>query len=279
MQINRIFFGLAILVIAAKSYSQELFISTESASNMPARAYGIRLSSDNFAQDHSLKSRTDLEFMYGFFSDLMMHVMAHASNYYGSYNFNNFGLYAKYRLFSDDGFKSHFRIAAFAQTAFGPQRNAFPDIELHGGNSGLETGLIFTVLENRLALSSTLGAIMLVPDLHVSPAMTISKVMNYDYSLSAGYLVYPSQYKSYKDINLNLYAELLGKYISYDQTEPGMTMSMPHHGTVLDLAVGPQIIINSISRIDLAVRTRLISGVEGFPKPSVFLRFEQMFYP
>lgn len=278
MKIRKIFIAAALLFYAGISYSQELFISTESASNMPAQSFGIRLGSENFFADHSLKSRTDLDLMYGFSSFLMGHVHAHASNYYGSYGFNNFGIYAKYRLYSDDGFKSHFRIAAFAQASFGPQRNTFADLELQGGNSGLETGLIFTILENRLALSSTLGVIALVPDLHPPLMPAYENIKNYNYSLSAGYLVYPPQYTSYNDINLNLYAELLGKYISFDQNQPGMTMTMPHHATVLDLAVGPQIIINSISRIDLAIRTRLISGVEGFPKPSVYLRLEQMFY-
>jgi hypothetical protein len=263
-------------ILASTSSAQELFINTEPASNMPRNSFGLRIGSESFSQGNQLKSRTDLELMYEETGNLMTIAMLHASNYYGNYNYNNFGVYAKYRLYTDDGFKQHFRVAAYAQAAFGAQRNTFADLMLDGGNSGLNAGLIFTLLENHLALSSTLGAIMLVPTVNSAPGIAFQNVHNYSYSLSAGYLIYPSQYANFNDLNVNLYAELLGKYITYDKSESG-TIN-PEHGNVLDLAIGPQVIINSISRIDLSVRYRLISGVESFPTPSIFIRYEQMFY-
>jgi hypothetical protein len=266
------FFGF----LASTSSAQELFINTEPASNMPRNSLGLRIGSESFSEGNEIKSRTDLEIMYEETGNLMTTAMLHASNYYGDYNYNNFGLYAKYRLYTDDGFKEHFRIAAFAHAAFGAQRNTFADIMLNGGNSGLDAGFIFTLLENHLALSSTLSAITLVPSVNSAPSITFQHVQNYDYSLSAGYLIYPEQYASYNDLNFNFYAELLGKYITYDKSEADIANS--EHGSVLDLAIGPQVILNSITRIDLSVRYRLISGVESFPTPSVFLRFEQMFY-
>jgi len=269
--------------LAGNSSAQELFINSEPASNMPRNSFGLRIGSESFSQASALKSRTDLELMYEENANLMTTAMLHASNYYGSYQYNNFGLYAKYRIYTDDGFKQHFRVAAYAEAAFGPQRNTFADIMLDGGNSGLNAGLIFTLLENHLALSSTLGAIMLVPNEAV-----YTDIKNYLFSLSAGYLIYPSLYESYHDLNINFYAELLGKYITYDK--PGVVNYTPIAGEnpdpptvherniVLDLAIGPQVIINSISRIDLSVRMRLISEVESFPTPAVLIRFEQMFY-
>jgi hypothetical protein len=267
---------LLIILFAGKSSAQELFINTEPASNMPTHSYGFTIGSESFGKSGSIYTRNDLEFMYEETSLLMTHVMIHASNYYGSYGYNNFGMYAKYRIYTDDGFKEHFRIALYALGAIGVQRNTFADVMLDGGNRGLETGAIFTLLQNRFALSSTLGAITFVPDVSAAPGITFQNVRNYDYSLSAGYLIYPDHYESYKDLNVNLYAELLGKYITYNKAEAGNITA--EHGTVLDLAIGPQLIINSIWRIDLAVRARLISGVESFPKPSVLLRYEQMFY-
>src|SRR4051812_602466 len=99
---SRVLIGVIILASfqLRSSFAQELFINTEPASNMPRYSYGFRLGSENFLEDHALKSRTDLEFMYGFSADLMAHVTAHASNFYGSYNFNNFGVYGKYRLYT-----------------------------------------------------------------------------------------------------------------------------------------------------------------------------------
>jgi hypothetical protein len=269
-----------IFLCTQQSFAQELFISTEPASNMPRYSYGFRVSSESFAQDKLFKSRTDFEAMYGFSGNLMGHVMISASNFYGNYEYNNFGLYAKYRLYTDDGFKSHFRIAAYAHAAFGKQRNTFADIELRGGNTGLETGLIFTILKDHLALSSTLGAITFVPDINTGiydqHDVIYTNVKNYLFSLSAGYLVYPKEYSNYSDLNVNVYAELMGKYITYEI--PDLDFASHEHGMVLDLAIGPQIIINSISRLDLAITTRVISEVEGFPKPSFLLRYEQMFY-
>jgi hypothetical protein len=264
------------LLLVGKSYAQELFINTEPASNMPRYSYGFRLSSESFDKGSVLYTRTDFAAMYEFTADFMAHVLVHASNYYGNYGYNNFELYGQYRLYIDDGFKSHFRISAYTEGAVGPPRNTYAEIMLDGGSSGLNSGLIFTLLQNKFALSSTLGVITLVPEVNAAPGITFQKVTNYDYSLSAGYLLYPAQYRSYKDLNLNLYVELLGKYITYNKAEAGVVTGK--HGTVLDLAVGPQIIINSISRFDLAIRSRLISGVEGFPKPSILLRYEQMFY-
>ncbi len=264
------------LSLAGKSWAQELFINTEPASNMPTKSYGFIIGSESFAKAGSLHTRNDLEFMYEETGNLMTHLMLHASNYYGNYTYNNFNVYAKYRIYTDDGFKQHFRIATYAMGAFGVQRNTFADVMLDGGNSGLATGLIFTLLENRFALSSTLGAITLVPDVNAAPGITFENVRNYNYSLSAGYLIYPEHYESYKDLNVNVYVELLGKFITYNKADPGTITA--EHGTILDLAIGPQLIINSIWRIDLAMRMRLISGVESFPKPSILLRYEQMFY-
>jgi hypothetical protein len=268
-----IVFGLSVI---RESQAQELFINTEPASNMPTHSYGFIIGSESFAKAGSLYTRNDLEFMYEETGNLMTHVMIHASNYYGSYSFNTVGFYGKYRIYTDDGFKQHFRMAAYVLGALGEQRNTFADVMLDGGNSGLETGLIFTLLENRFALSTTLGAITLVPDVKAAPGITFQNVRNYDYSLSAGYLIYPSHYESYKDLNFNFYAELLGKFITYNKAES--VVVTVEHGNLLDLAIGPQVIVNSIWRLDLSMRIRLISGVESFPTPSILLRYEQMFY-
>src|ERR1051325_6080624 len=112
-----------ILFLTQNSSAQELFINTEPASNMPRYSYGFRINSESFSQNKLFKNRTDIEAMNGFSANLMAHIMISASNFYGNYEYNNFGVYAKYRLYADDGFKSHFRIAAYAHAAFGKQRN------------------------------------------------------------------------------------------------------------------------------------------------------------
>jgi hypothetical protein len=63
------------------------------------------------------------------------------------------------------------------------------------------------------------------------------------YTLSAGYLLFPKKYENYNQVNVNIYAELLGK------TNPG------HGQSYLDVAPAVQLILNSFFRIDFSYRT------------------------
>lgn len=246
---------------------------------MPKGTYGIRLSENTFVADQPIKTRSDLELMYGISPALMAHASVHASNYFGEYGFENVGVYLKYRVFTIDGFKSHFRIASFLQAAYGGDRNVLPETELESGTSGIRAGLIFTQLENHLALSSTIG--FAVPFYQHAKWQNVK---NLDFSISTGILVYPREYLGYSDVNLNLYAELLGKYFFYNQVQgvvsggPPTTILIPSSTMALDYSIGPQVIINSISRIDLAFRHRFISPAFTSPTSSIFIRYERMFY-
>ncbi|MBC7398860.1 MAG: hypothetical protein H7289_02860, partial [Mucilaginibacter sp.] len=69
------------------------------------------------------------------------------------------------------------------------------------------------------------------------------------YSLSAGYLLLPKVYQNYNQVNLNLYAEILGK------TNPG------HGQSYLDAAPGVQLIFNSLVRVDFSYHTPLYNNM------------------
>jgi hypothetical protein len=65
------------------------------------------------------------------------------------------------------------------------------------------------------------------------------------YTLSSGLLVYPKSYRSYKQTNVNVYLEFLGK----------SNLGKKEH--VLDAAPALQFIINSNFRIDVSQRVQL----------------------
>ena len=72
-----------------------------------------------------------------------------------------------------------------------------------------------------------------------------------NYSLSAGYLLLPRTYKSYKQTNLNLYVELLGK----------SNLDQYRRNYYVDVAPAVQLIFNSTTRLDLSYRTQLFGDM------------------
>jgi hypothetical protein len=86
-----------------------------------------------------------------------------------------------------------------------------------------------------------------------------------NYSLSAGYLLLPREYTSFRQTNLNLYAELLAQ----------QTFDRKTH--YIDLAPAVQFIFNSISKLDLGYRFQLSGNMQRMAKQSVLLSYEYTF--
>lgn len=252
--------------------AQELFIMTEPASNMPARSLGIRFGTDNRVVNRSFQTRIDGEVMYGVSAPLMVHALAYASNYNSTFSLETVGMYAKYRIFTDDAFKYHVRMALYGKALFGSQNSTTPLGVLSGSSPYLGGGLIATMLLDHFALSTTLGGAGAIPDISLEQGLTgYQKISAFNYSLSAGYLLYPSVYTSYNDPNVNLYFEVLGTRMNYAS---GASAS----ASELVLAVGSQVILNSIARIDLAFKTSVFSSLPRERKNSIVLKFERDFY-
>jgi hypothetical protein len=261
---------------ASLSVAQELFISTEPASNMPARSWGVRLGAETGSMNDVLRTRTEFEVMYGFSKELMVHAQLYASNHLGTYAYENIGLYAKYRLFTDDDFKYHLRSALYGKLMLGKQSTRTPLAGLDGGTSGYGGGIITTILTNHFATSLTLGVAFGAPDITTDEHHVYRGITSYNYALSFGYLLLPSEYKSYNDPNLNFYAEFLGKYATYDDDEHGERTASNANEVIL--SVGPQVILNSIARIDLAFRTVISSNAVHQTPNTIVLKFERIFY-
>lgn len=267
-----------VLFMPAILRAQELYVSTEPASNMPANSLGFRVTSRFFKMEYERATgmRIEPELMWGISKKLMVHVVGLASNQMQpSIEPEGGSIYAKYRFLSKDDVHSHFRMAAYVKGAiinnpFTPvmsDHNHEPynnqELDLEGGASGVAGGIIATQLLHKLALSTTIGYNRFMNN-------TKDKLPDYlpanavNYSLSAGYLVLPRSYRSYEQTNLNLYVELLGK-----ANTDGVSRSQ-----YLDIAPAIQFIFNSVTRLDLSYRTQLFGDMSRNVFNTFTLRFE-----
>lgn len=242
-----------------KAYAQELYVNTEPASNMAAKAIGIRLNNEfEPLQNNRTGYRLSPEVMFGFSKNLMVHVNLYASSIYQSlFNFEGASVYAKYRFLALDQPQSHFRVAGFGRASLINDPVTFNTINLQGDNSGYLGGLVVTQLLHKLALSATSNVSHSLDNISnpIAPGIGRNQL---DYTFSAGYLLLPKTYTDYKQTNLNLYVELLGK------------SSLDGKGSLMDIAPAIQFIFNSTTRLDLSYETRL-SGTLSRPSNTIYL--------
>ncbi len=285
----------AFLIAAAAMVSlhaQELFVATEPASNMAKNSIGLRLGSRlmNMENGANLRNRLELETMFGLSKNLMVHGNLYVSDVYtGTYKAEGGSLYAKYRFLSRDAIHSHFRMAAFAklsasnnpsvyQTSYkymvdhgtGPVEHTgynghiSEDIDLDGNNSGWQAGIVATQLKHKLAVSSSLSFTNAL-DNGKNRLLPSQPRYGFNYTVSAGYLLFPGNYVSYKQTNINLYAELLGTALGEQK------------GSYADFAPAVQFIFNSIAKLDIGARFYIWGNVHRMSNQSYVLRLEYNF--
>jgi len=242
--------------------AQELYVNTEPASNMATHSVGIRVENQGYFNP-VYKTRSTLEIMYGASKSLMVHGSLYTSDYYHTQqHFEGGSLYAKYRFLSIDSVQKHFRGAAFVKLAAINNPLVNQEIALEGDNSGLQTGVVFTKLMHKLALSgsaSYLHAFDNTGGNYLPPQNARDAI---GYTLSAGYLLLPKSYQDYKQVNVNIYAELLGK------ANPGYGQSY------LDVAPAVQLIFNSVFRVDFSYRTPLYNSIVRTSQNTYLVRLE-----
>ena len=251
--------------------AQELYVWTEPASNMPSKSIGIRLNQFYMPQYHNSESqihrsgpmfRLNPELMWGINKNWMMHANLYASNMHSTtFRPEGGGLYIKYRFLSLDEVHSHFRMAAYAKGSIINNPIEYNEINLAGDNSGFTGGIVVTQLLHKLALSFTGGYIRGINN--TNDDYNSGQPRNsFNYSLSAGLLTLPIHYKNFKQPNLNLYAEFLGKYNPETKEQ------------FLDLATSVQVILASRFRIDISYRRQLSGNMFRINNQEFLLRLE-----
>jgi hypothetical protein len=258
-------FILLIFVFTAQTaLAQELFVFTEPASNMAAKGFGLRL--NNYLMNETATKRTSYhllpEIMWGASKHIMLHAEAFLSNRNKSFVAEGGALYAKYRFYTIDEIRSHFRMAAFGRYSFNNSDIHQQAIDLNGHNSGYEAGLIATKLKDRIAVSAT-ASYLHAMDNNKEIFIYGNKNRNaVNYSLSAGKLMLPKEYKSYRQTNLNLMLEVLGQ------------VNLKTGNSFLDVAPSVQFIFLSKMRLDAAYRIPLVKDLSRTSPGGFFVRLE-----
>jgi hypothetical protein len=246
----------------AGAYTQELYVATEPASNMPQNALGIRLTQEAVFTN-GYRAKIIPEAMIGLSKNLMIHQSLFLNNVQqNSLKTTGGAFYAKYRFLSIDSTHSHFRGAVYAGYAAVNGAINAREISLDGDNTGWQGGIVFTQLLHKLALSGSVSYTKALNNKkgNLLPADFGSESLGY--TLSSGLLVYPKSYRSYKQTNVNVYLEFLGK----------SNLGKKEH--VLDAAPAIQFIINSNFRIDVSQRVQVWSSMTRNQKNLLLLRLE-----
>ena len=253
------------LLTACAVRGQELFVFAEPASNMPAHSISAKVTGRiPLSAARTGLQRYSPEIMFGINKNLMIHATGFASNFYQrSFQPEAFRLYGKYRFLSLDEVHKHFRLAAYAGAAYSKNPFRYEDINLAGDNSGIEAGLIATQLVNRFAISLTTGYLQVgkQPEMHL-PSADRKAI---EYTMSAGYLIFPKQYTSFSQPNLNVYVEAIGM------------QGLEHGGQMLDLAPSLQLILNSNLKINASYRFQVLGEMHRIADRGIYLSLERTF--
>ncbi len=273
-QLSRVVLYVSIfLSITASVDSQELYVFSSPASNVPAKSlsfkYGSKWIGGNNMHHSSNASRHMLESQFGISKKMMLRAAVSLTDMYSQkkQQFESFSVLAKYRFFSNDDVHRHFRAAVFLNTVFSKNDLRYDELTVEGDQSVLQGGVILTQLINRLAVSTTL-ALTEVVDPERWQKYGGSRRFGYqgiNYNFSSGYLLLPRKYTSYKQPNLNIYFECIGGF------------GLDKRFSYTDLAPAVQVILNSNSKINLGYRFQLVGQVERMARSGVYFSYERTF--
>jgi hypothetical protein len=260
--------ALAISVTGAGA--QELYVFSEPASNMPARAMALKASGKflNSIMTGRTDHRQKLYASFGLDRKWMLRAGTTLSNMYSSPDsrWESVNLYAKYRFHSNDGVHRHFRAAAFLEASHSRNGPMFDEISLEGDQSGLQAGIVLTQLIHKLAVSTTLGWTEVLQDKRWDKQhAAMHPYRSLGFSLSAGYLLLPVRYRSYRQTNLNLYIEMMGA------RNPGRSQGY------LDMAPALQLIFNSNTKLNAGYRFALGGDMYRMAQRSLLFSVETTF--
>ncbi len=262
--------GLLIL-LTAKGNTQELYVFSEPASNVPVHSLSVKLKNHFVTRDNiygRFSNRLMPQLFFGLHKNLMLRAGISVANMHTpDTRYESFNLYAKYRLVSIDDIHRHFRLSAY--TEFSKTRIPFhyDEITLMGDKGGVEGGLVATQLWYKFALSGTLGHTQVLHKSRKDNVIYIPErgYQSLNYSLSGGLLILPKEYTNYKQTNLNLYLELIGQQL------------LDKKAGFLDLAPAVQLIFGSTTKLNMGYRFQLNGSMQRMASNSWLISLERTF--
>lgn len=234
-----------------KLNAQELYVSAEPASNMPARSIIIKQAYSSMTGEKTLHNfNSQLQF------SLNKKWMAHIGTNYKSWDF-----YTQYRFFSKDALYEHLRMALYFKS-IQSSSTAIPTnaILLDGEESVIQGGFIITQLKHKWASSLSVGPIVKRESLSSNGAGGLQ------YSFSNGVLLYPTSYTSYGQTNVNLYVELIGQ---------SLFSGKAHY---VDIAPAIQFIFNSQAKLNLSYRLPLVNQTNRATYNTASISWDYLFF-
>ena len=247
--------------------AQELFIFTEPASNMPSHSISGKVTGkySKHTEATNYMQRYAPEIMFGLNKKWMAHFSSTFSDMYSkNVRWESAKTYLKYRFLSNDEVHKHFRMAGFGEYSYSRNTAIYDDISIDGDQSGFQGGLIMTQLWNKLAVSSTISYLQTIKNKNIEIDVFIPG-KSFNYTVSAGYLVFPFNYTSFKQTNFNVYAELLGQ----------RALDMKKY--VVDFAPGIQFIFNSNAKLNIGYRYQISGNMYRIAEKSWLVSFERTF--
>lgn len=297
------------MIGVTKTQSQELYPNSEPASIIPKQAFGVRLMNEAYANGNSIRSWHGTMFMYGVSSKLMFSAMVTGSNHHNrvlpadyiqknadqtdyvsfkpsqnyNYLFESVNLGFRYRFLNVDGDHKHFRMAAYGNGVYSYRPHDEAEVSLMGDNKGVGGGVIATALFGKLAISATGGVIK--PFSHKETSgIEFQYGDAYNYNLSFGYLLLPFKYKNFKQTNVNLYAEFIGKKYndltilnSGNQVRVGDEKAFKG-GNYVEFRPAVQFIVKSNLRIDCSTALPIVGKSYIRKYPMYLLNVQYYFF-
>jgi hypothetical protein len=251
--------------------AQELYVFAEPASSLPAHALSVKLKNHFTAKNEffdRLSYRLAPQVFMGLSKNMTLRIGSTFSNMY-TYNpkLESANFYMKYRFLSSDAVHRHFRMAGFFEAAKTSSPFHLDEINLGGDRSGVEAGLILTQLWHKLAVSSTVSHSQVLDPYRWDKGAHAGRhaFQSLQSVISAGYLLFPRAYTSYKQTNLNVYLELLTQRL------------LDQNRYYVDIAPALQLIFSSQAKLNVGYRVELASDMERMMRRYWLLSVETTF--
>lgn len=271
--LRNIFLSVLFSLFLSAVSAQELYTFSEPASNMPSNSIGLKSGTMLGRGVHSEKilQRHMPELMFGLNKEWMVHAGLNFSDMHDENQkmiWEGARIYTKYRFLSIDEMHKHFRMAAFAAGTYSRNHLDHNEINMMGDQNAVQAGLIATQLWHKLAVSGTGSLVEVLDKLRWSDAPSdLYAFRAFNYTLSAGYLLFPVQYKNYDQTNVNLYAELIGS----------RNLNFSQEKYFVDLAPSVQFIFKSTGKLNLGYRFELSSDISRLSKRGFLISYEHLF--
>ena len=262
-------FLLICLLSCQVGVAQELYMFTNPASNIPAKAWVVKGMGKAIASSHHKggEYRFAPECQVGLNKNWMVSGGLSFSDMFerSGLQFESFRGYAKYRFLSLDDVHRHFRMAVHGSYAWSNNPLRYQELNFEGDHSGFQWGIIGTGLVHKLAVSGGVSLLQRMGS-QTKPALNVrvsDQAMGYH--LSAGYLLFPLRYKDYRQVNVNLYVELLGQ------------RNLDMKAGFMDVAPAIQFVFASRLRINAGARYQLYGSTSRMATQAAYLSMEYYF--